>query len=239
MYAHQVIDDLEKYPFSVGTPENIISDISALLFKSIKFNFGEITDVPIFQKPLITKDQMKALEKYFNLPYPTCWFEMLGPIKDGTHRPRGFLINKTNNNFIIYPFFKNHSNLWIADYILQLSNDLQKIYPSHFPGLYDTLPESFKKYEEKTRSKTINNYIHQVVLLTIFLNCKNVVTEKIKAPDKLNKKRRKANKSEIFDYHILKIKRPGEKENNKKSDSLGGHYRQHKKGMITKDYVVE
>lgn len=40
------------------------------------------------------------------------------------------------------------------------------------------------------------------------LNCKNITTEEVKASDRLNKKRRKAGKVEIFDYRVLTVTVP-------------------------------
>jgi len=45
----------------------------------------------------------------------------------------------------------------------------------------------------------------------LILNCKNIQTEKIPAPEPLNKKRRKAGKQELFDYHVLNVVFPSKK----------------------------
>ncbi len=43
------------------------------------------------------------------------------------------------------------------------------------------------------------------------MNCKNIIAEKIFAPEKLNKKRIKHGKQELFDYHILNVLIPNYK----------------------------
>lgn len=45
-------------------------------------------------------------------------------------------------------------------------------------------------------------------LFMVLVNCKNVVTELVKAPEKVNRKRAKRNKHPIADYNLLKIVLP-------------------------------
>lgn len=48
-----------------------------------------------------------------------------------------------------------------------------------------------------------------VAMLDVFLkwlHCKNIISVKVPTPDRLNKKRRKNNRQELFSYHVLRIK---------------------------------
>lgn len=73
----------------------------------------------------------------------------------------------------------------------------------------------------------------------IILSCKNITTEIIKAPESLNKKRRKNGKQEIFDYHILNVTMPGEKQGYKENGESLSHNRVHLCRGHFKEYTQE
>ena len=45
-----------------------------------------------------------------------------------------------------------------------------------------------------------------VMRLLIFMNCKNVIQEKIETSPRLQKKRARSNKRPLFDYYVLKVR---------------------------------
>ena len=71
------------------------------------------------------------------------------------------------------------------------------------------------------------------------LNCKNIQTEKIPAPEALNKKRRKAGKQELFDYHVLNVVVPSKKRGYHESTEPLSHNRVHLCRGHFKEYTVE
>lgn len=68
----------------------------------------------------------------------------------------------------------------------------------------------------ETRIKILGNGSADGLYVTIaflkLINCKNITTELIKAPTALNKKRKRNGKQELFDYHILKVLIPNNKQ---------------------------
>jgi len=72
----------------------------------------------------------------------------------------------------------------------------------------------------------------------MLLNCKNITTEKIDPPEKLNRKRSYSKKPPLFSYHILKIKAPSSKKT-AKSLPTGEHNRIHFCRGHFKEYTSE
>lgn len=73
----------------------------------------------------------------------------------------------------------------------------------------------------------------------MLLNCKNIVTEKIPAPEALNKKRRKAGKQELFDYHVLNVVVPSKKRGYQETTEPLSHNRVHLCRGHFKEYTAE
>ena len=71
------------------------------------------------------------------------------------------------------------------------------------------------------------------------LNCKNIITTKIKAPDLLNKKRRRLGKQELFDYHVLDIVLPPKNKYYKEKSEPLSHNRIHLCRGHFKKYTAE
>lgn len=71
------------------------------------------------------------------------------------------------------------------------------------------------------------------------LNCKNIETEKIRAPEALNKKRRKSGKQEIFDYHVLNVVVPSKKKDYREAITPLSHNRVHLCRGHFKEYTAE
>lgn len=71
------------------------------------------------------------------------------------------------------------------------------------------------------------------------LNCKNIVTEKIPAPERLNKKRRESRKQELFDYHVLNVVIPSKKREYHESTEPLSHNRVHLCRGHFKEYTAE
>jgi hypothetical protein len=72
------------------------------------------------------------------------------------------------------------------------------------------------------------------------LNCKNIQTEKIPAPAKLNKKRVKSGKQPIFDYHVLNLVLPSNKKRGYQEQSVPlSHNRIHLCRGHFKEYTKE
>ena len=71
------------------------------------------------------------------------------------------------------------------------------------------------------------------------LNCKNIQSEIIKAPEALNKKRRKTGKQEIFNYHVLNVVVPGKKRGYSPATEPLSHNRLHLCRGHFKEYTTD
>lgn len=86
-----------------------------------------------------------------------------------------------------------------------------------------------EQIEREIRAESKGMYVFRNTLLCtlLLLNCKNIVTEKHEAPERLNKKRQKAGKPPLFSYHTLAVKVPGESTASKSGAKTGITQRLH------------
>lgn len=142
---------------------------------------------------------------------------------------------------ILYCHFENHNrwlmqpvlqNIYIADSgVIQIKRAWLRVYDDPY---YDDL---------ETRARILGEGSVDDVYATIaflkLINCKNISTEVIKAPEALNKKRRKNNKQEIFDYHVLNVVIPGKKGEYREQSEPLSHVRVHLCRGHFKEYTAE
>jgi hypothetical protein len=96
-------------------------------------------------------------------------------------------------------------------------------------------PEILKSCEDND-----NGYLSLFQNCIKLLNCKNIQTEKIPAPAKLNKKRVKSGKQPIFDYHVLNLVLPSNKKRGYQEQSVPlSHNRIHLCRGHFKEYTKE
>jgi len=70
----------------------------------------------------------------------------------------------------------------------------------------------------------IRNDLQALQFFLLLLNCKNITTEKVEAPAKLNKKRKQHGKVELFSYHTLKLKLPSVKTSHGTQEIVYSHH---------------
>lgn len=95
---------------------------------------------------------------------------------------------------------------------------------------------------ENELTELIHDHISDLSLLEIsvkLLNCKNIRIETIKASEKLNKKRRKNGKAEIFDYKVLSVFKPGNKQDYRQGSTPLSHNRVHLCRGHFKEFTTE
>jgi len=103
-------------------------------------------------------------------------------------------------------------------------------------------PQTFEpmtKYLSEGVKKVIaNDNITDLQILNamlLLLSCKNIATEDVLPPEKVNKKRRKNNKTELFTYKVLKIKTTNKNQTSQANNPLyhnrlhlcRGHFKQY------------
>lgn len=94
-------------------------------------------------------------------------------------------------------------------------------------------------YGKKSEIEEDIGDLSMIHVALMMLNCKNIVTEKVVAPVKLNNKRRKNGKQELFDYHVLNVVLPKKKQGYHEWAEPVGHNRVHLCRGHFKEYTAE
>jgi len=200
------------------------------LRKAVKFNLGDVEDLPS-KHALITLNDGEGYiyDDYRNLhlPYQTCFLELMmhskralgsdGVLYDIPEKihPVGILIEEEEKD-----------SLWVVAYqqLDQTSQDDWMLLPA---AIHFKIGEDWSVTGQKIILNLLadakTNRAHKIIFNRAFvgtmfnlvfdyvvaflrlMSCKNISTELIKAPEKLNKKRLRNGKLPIFDYYVLNI----------------------------------
>jgi len=232
MYAHQVIEDLRQgmisHEINHAYKACVVHCINSIM-NAEKFNWGMIpkhTDNGIF---MIHKGRLLFTENrgLYKIPFSSCWFDW--EHESGDVSKQGALIQENDSTLTIFAFqFFKSIDRWVlspSKYGLALINGV--------PGI---AMEKLISEEDVGVDQGILTKIEKMLLL---LNCKNIQTEKIKAPEALNKKRRKQGKQPIFDYHVLNVVVPSAKRGYQGKTEPLSHNRVHLCRGHFKEYTEE
>jgi len=249
MYAHQVIEDLksgyvremsgsdfdlryvkwargiieniqQSQSFYVGESLNLMdlctSEIGKKLFKfNYKLPYNKIwidglfnnNKFGLFVEMLKDTTAMVILFTYHNSQFP----QDSGSVSAWVMHPMAFVINIAE---ITTKELFNSMKSWCKENFIYEPDCFVWEYPLSDHRPLDIQPSPL-------------NHLITLHLLIMLLNCKNITTKVIKAPETLNKKRRKNGKQEIFDYHVLNVSVPSKKgEYREKTEALS-HVRVH------------
>lgn len=255
MFAHQVIEDINKYCriYSNDYPNdhNIFHHCNELIHnikQAQHFHMGDINELEI----LFKRDAGKLLlqEHYIHkLPYPVMWFDFT--LSDFTgYKPTNASLEMIHNtkeavlvrdigdntwNVNMFTYVKEAS-VWSVssiNYHVTLSDILTTVKPIVVDGVY----RSQEWIDTVVKEDNLNFKMLQCSLK--LLNCKNITTERIMAQGELNKKRRKTGRQELFNYHVLNIILPSEKKGYRESVEPLSHNRVHLCRGHFKEYTKE
>lgn len=253
MFAHQVIEDLERMnPKYQCTLESM----SKLIRNAQKFHLGRIDNLHCNTGSVLN---FKGLR----LPYPVCWIDFFAGTDDNADEferghhvlipKRGMIVSqniKIVNSPIKICIFNCYGNdsifhkRWVPNvftYIIYSSECLNMevgFAPHAANESKDSILQKMNKINHSEHSlvqtlltfndealyESINKNMYNEILygdsqdistLSTFLNiltCKNIGTETVLAPDKLNRKRIKQGKQPLFSYHTLVIKPVGKRQ---------------------------
>lgn len=206
-----------------------------LLKNSQKFFLGDgfrfLETLGLFDAPM----SIFADADDLRLPYQTCWFSCRAPsFDDGAVTKIGVLATELAEDFLQVAIgYHSEPTSWMVipvHYYIstqhpivehpifkQMTNEsvLSKIDPAtHIHGRsYAELPGNKLNIEKYFNNNTSTEQtILPFVLLEMalkLLHCKNITTETTDPPEKVNKKRRKKGKQELFTYHTLVLKPVG------------------------------
>jgi hypothetical protein len=253
MYAHQVIENLKilmepNTRFKFQWDKEFLEKIIKLISLSQQFHLEDQTQTDklfasSYGKPIFTGNSLFA-----KLPYKYTWFDYFRTktqdVKLGSFHSykTGILaVNALNHptafQIFIFNFIsETNYNFWVPSHLsYQIMPGLDKpITPAHLRE-----PELAEEQIDQIISEDQGDLtaLYDGLLL---LNCKNIGTETIRPNEKLNAKRRENNKTELFSYHILRLKLPEIKGAvTQKRLSSGGHNRIHFCRGHFKEYTKE
>lgn len=244
MFAHQVIEDILKKPSKIGglNFEQCL-DMASTITKAQKFHFGSAEGVyqsiPNYDTHNLWEGEWR---KNINPPYEKSWFDCTS--EHGTFSKYGFLLQHDKENEILYihPFIclRKLNNLWVPSpvyYVIELN---EKPYGYYYVGQSKLFNLSITK--EKLLDVGVEIMMIQAGIVNfclMLLNCKNVHTEIINPPEKLNIKRRKNGKQELFSYHVLNVTLPSQKQGYREKTDPNYHVRVHLCRGHFKEYTQE
>lgn len=217
MFVHQVIEDLFD-GFQWG--KDSVNDIIA----AIKFSFGDVeADVYDSIRNRFLGKTMWLDDLYIKLPYPKVWIDFVFP--SCFPRKYGVLMYEIKAdvyNFIFKFFCFGVDNKWSQGPIgscitpgVLVMNDGSKKACSELRAFADEAEIADWFVGNITVSeyhKLMSNILSFVNTGLLLISCKNITTEIIPAPEKLNKKRIKQGKQPLFSYHTLVIKPVGKRQ---------------------------
>ena len=210
MFAHQVIEDINK-KYNTKNIKFITDEIK----KSQKFHFGNSRELDKTFIPKTTQYVFSESKEYLKFPYDTCWFDYIVEFNntetyDKTIQSykRGFLIFQDRESVNIIAFLAGTGTDW------NISDVVQRIEFKNTENANVKVIKLFETNNGYTDADDTENLAMDLSLVERSIrlyNCKNIQTEKISAPIKLNKKRLKSGRQEIFDYHVLNLVLPSNK----------------------------
>lgn len=206
MFAHQVIDDLQKFDDPEYFNPKVRDDICRNIMVSQHFHFGSVSNL---EKLTEFKNGTPILQIHkFKPPYNSCWFDFLYDTpgaKEHQRQKLGCLIYKKNDKWRIL-FFEYFLDIktWVPHpiyFAMKESDEDVEIWSNPF-------------FPELLPSNEIGAFIHGpegivpgiVDMALMLLNCKNIETARQVPSDQLNKKRMARGRTPLFTYHTLYIK---------------------------------
>jgi len=201
MFAHQVIDEIKDIPVLI---KNNILNSQKFHISDVK-NIRDLNNKHIGTTPAFVGNDLK-------FPYRHCWFDWMHTTGKAKFAALIEYSYKTNT-FTCIHFGCVKETGWLVDPVFNLIEICE-----HIPltgnvksaKLYDDDKQHLSpdEYTQRWLGDPIS-FLHMIVTL---LNCKNIGTEIVPAPLKLNKKRKKVGKQPIFSYRTLVIKPVGKKQ---------------------------
>jgi hypothetical protein len=269
MFAHQVIDSLqdriknnENYIYNDKGYLDFISHKIDLIKISQQFHVGYYEKFPIKEPKcmmLTNKDQILTTGVVFEdlsntrLPYPVCWVDFYtepvqwygkteNPLSDGKF---GILCEDNGEDVITcthfqYNPYKKYWQVQPIESFFKYNYDFKK------DGQYIEFdaPDCmiYNDMDEIQRNVLKMNILKDTSFIFAMLrlfSCKNITTETVQPPEKLNIKRRKNGKQELFSYHVLNVTLPSQKQGYREKTDPNYHVRVHLCRGHFKEYTNE
>ena len=235
MFAHQVIEDFQNLkPESDKMYIKSVMLVKNMIPQTQKFHMGEYGKLHQFFPNLELKQLFLNEEVSHNirLPYKNCWFDSLHKFvktdknsENYNVSKRGMLVTELQSDLIIVQIcnFIDIPELgkprWILgfqSYLIKIGSVIDKNLLFYNGPETNIIPSATSEMYYKQAQKDINivnktatddsEDLWLLNMFLLFLSCKNIGTETVPAPVKLNNKRKKKGKLPIFSYKTLVIK---------------------------------
>jgi len=244
MFAHQVIEDfgtlkeLKSDGHNLYVIHHMIDEIIPKLKQSQKFHIDCTDNVEaIIKRHGIDIDEAVKMNIPYESIYIDCEYVVQYPPETLTpaHRVAILICDKeyTRKILAMYQFplsLDRNKKIWVPSICyIEYNRLLGKL--SFLVGNSTSTPDKAAEW--------FNAIINLAFAFVMLLNCKNIQTEVIKAPEALNKKRRKAGKQELFDYHVLNVVVPSRKQGYSEKTEPLSHNRVHLCRGHFKEYTQE
>jgi len=259
MFAHQVIEDMGKWvsflnkrglqdPRKKEHADDYINMIEIFLEEvrfANHFHFGDIGDILNTTNKFEGEDDLFFYNKIgpeFKTPYKYMWCDYTDKVNGFKY---GGLVSMRGSEEHTYTQYDLFSFLYFTHELdlfkgWRMIEHIANFRDGKYRGECSRWTANHKKDEEKLSGYSIVKSIAILIKRSmILLNCKNITAEKIPAPEALNKKRRKAGKQELFDYHVLNVVVPSKKRGYHESTEPLSHNRVHLCRGHFKEYTVE
>jgi hypothetical protein len=226
MYAHQVVDDLKMVDTNDFSTKFAKSEIEKMIKNSVKFHVGDLSNG--IQKIMADRHGEPAFREESaieHLPYKLCLIDyttqnvVLAPGKFKSSR-HGILALDSNTTLVLWLFtYFDIVGRWVPGPVFYTIN--KTIGSMNLGPLLNIYAELAKPEGEQALKLQLEEDNHEISVFNIvamLLTCKNIVIETVIPSEKLNKKRRKKGKTEIFEYKTLNVFLPRK---SKSSGDLG------------------
>lgn len=224
MYAHQVIEDLNKMALINPDPgcKRFCMSIPGYIRKAQKFHSFDLSIYDQLAKnlagiPVFTKEAAD-----FRLPYPIMWIDYTASgdvLEEGQTRcPKraGLLISIEERIFNLFVFaYAELEPIGPAWFFFPYKINIQLDAPSGRIAGFEPVLTGPQWYRKDTLNRHLADYNDDLAAINVallLLNCKNIVTEQIHPDTKLQKARKKRGKLPLFSYHTLVIKPTGKRQ---------------------------
>lgn len=258
MYAHQVVEDIgrqisviEKKQKRTHDQHQYLIHLKAntqLIKQSQKFHIPDAPSMFLMRKSAINKEYLfMEYAESIKIPYPITYIDYYiddgAPVKIRASKVAAIVMQpKEDELFIKFCAFMVQWGAWVigpASFRCRVGKLFSE---NDGEGGGNIMPLSVVTLSAGEKTKVIEESIKDLSIINNFilaLNCKNVASEKIPAPERLNKQRRKAGKQELFDYHVLNVVVPSKKRGYHESTEPQFHNRVHLCRGHFKEYTAE
>lgn len=211
MWKHEIISDLKSLNLNI-IPANykyMVDEINSIITKidtAQVFYFGNLSVAEkLMDKFENSTDKMKETYNYEYIKFPyniTLWeYVVDGDNGYGYINEKNALLITDNEKYIKINVlvFNQDRKIWLPSFASY------KVFKTVNGQILISAPNDLNLTEKNEVIHMGNKTTSYCLTFNIILNCKNILTEEIHPPEKVNKKRLKNGKLPLYSYHVLNV----------------------------------